>query len=449
MRAAWPFALCLLGAIPFAIHAADPTPPSPDFSSLIAMAVCQYTLDTRLSAIDAIGAIGASSSQGNSAVYSLQQVLNGIPFPSPDSSFDANCCTDLRPGVTPSAQFAPENSSVPPGPAPAPALAPARAPAPAPSDQNSSRRLDSGSNHPVTRATPPWVRTPGQGTHSQIQAHPLSLRPRRRFTFSSLHRSRAVVVPVAFSKTTQTNSGQSATSCTGCQPDATRSPLPVSPEEYVQILDHAVNAFAKAGGFAVKAIPLIVSYKGLDPDLDADIDAAVAVIEQRWTSANAPGGSSVAALPQWTSTQLTLGYVNQGIGIVACAPPNFTPTALTINLGTNYVAPSTGPILEFTLGGAASGTLPRQIISLTSTSWDSTHNVLTITGSDLTTFTNNLMNSIKDQFGIRQGADAPPASFAVSAAVIDPTNAKPLTLSNTLSVSLVRVPAPPPYAVGP
>jgi hypothetical protein len=165
---------------------------------------------------------------------------------------------------------------------------------------------------------------------------------------------------------------------------------------------------------------------------------------------SASSGSSGGALPQWTSMQATLGYVNKGIGIVACDPPSFTPTSLSINLGADYVAPSNNAVtVTFNLSGGASGPLAAQTFALTPTSWDSAHNVLTIAGSDLATFTSNLMNAIQYQFGVRQGTPAPPASFTVGASVTDLNNPTPFKLTNTLTVNLVRVFVPPQFPVGP
>jgi hypothetical protein len=169
-------------------------------------------------------------------------------------------------------------------------------------------------------------------------------------------------------------------------------------------------------------------------------------------SASASAGApSVGALPQWTTAQASIGYVNKGIGIAACDPPSFTPNLLKISLGTNYVTPSDGTVtLAFTLGGGATGTLPAQAIALTAASWDSTKDVLTITGSDLTTLTNNLINAIQYQFGARQGTPAPPVSFTLGANVTDFNNPAPgFNLTNTLSVSLVRVPVPAHFPVAP
>jgi hypothetical protein len=98
--------------------------------------------------------------------------------------------------------------------------------------------------------------------------------------------------------------------------------------------------------------------------------------------------------------------------------------------------------LAFALGNGAKGKLPPQAIALNSASWDPTANVLTITGSDLTTLTNNIMSVIQNQFGARQGTPAPPASFTLSAKVTDANNPTGFSLIGSLPVSLVQVPAP-------
>jgi hypothetical protein len=162
------------------------------------------------------------------------------------------------------------------------------------------------------------------------------------------------------------------------------------------------------------------------------------------SSAGASTSAPAGVLPQWTSTQLTLGYVNKGVGIAACDPPSYSPSALAISLGPNYVNPTNNAVsLALTPGGGASGAVPAQTIALTASSWDPVKHVLTITGSDLATLATNLMTAIQYQFGARQGTTPPPQSFTLSASVTDVNNPSGITVNGSLTVNLVRVPVTP------
>ena len=156
----------------------------------------------------------------------------------------------------------------------------------------------------------------------------------------------------------------------------------------------------------------------------------------------------VVSQPQWTSTQLSLGYVAKGLGIAAADPPLYAPSSLTLNMGTQYQVPSDSTVtLTLTLGGAASGSVSPQKITIVPgtgstapTNYNTTTHVLTITGQDLTNLANNVFNVIQYEFGAVKPIGPSNTSFTMNATVSG-TGQPKLTIVNQLTVTLVSAAA--------
>ena len=156
----------------------------------------------------------------------------------------------------------------------------------------------------------------------------------------------------------------------------------------------------------------------------------------------------VVSQPQWTSTQLSLGYVAKGLGIAAADPPLYATSSLTLNMGTQYQVPSDSTVtLTLTLGGAASGSVSPQKITIVPgtgstapTNYNTTTHVLTITGQDLTNLANNVFNVIQYEFGAVKPIGPSNTSFTMNATVSG-TGQPKLTIVNQLTVTLVSAAA--------
>ena len=162
----------------------------------------------------------------------------------------------------------------------------------------------------------------------------------------------------------------------------------------------------------------------------------------------AAGKSPAVSQPQWTTTQLALGYVAKGIGIGAADTPSFTPNALTINLGASYQIPANSTAtLQCSLSGTANGAFAPLAVTIVPSSassggaastgnYNPTTHVLTITGQDLTNFANALFNVIQYQYGASKPTLPPNASFTVDTKVAGSGQAT-ISLVNQLTVNLI------------
>jgi hypothetical protein len=216
------------------------------------------------------------------------------------------------------------------------------------------------------------------------------------------------------------------------------------PKDYYFVDVQMATPYGSTSHMLIPAAHLTKTGSGTTGGASASTAAATTVLDVSTASSQ----SAKVSLPQWTTTQLTLGYVDKGIGIVACDPPSFTPNALTVNLGTNYQTPPDNTVsLAFSLDAPANGTLPAQPITLVQgtvgtpgVNWDPTNHVLTIAGQDLVNMTNNLMGVIQYQFGASRPAAPPLTHFTLETTATDFSNSSGFKLTNKLTVNLVQAP---------
>jgi hypothetical protein len=124
-------------------------------------------------------------------------------------------------------------------------------------------------------------------------------------------------------------------------------------------------------------------------------------------SGGSGSGSTTSSQAQWSTSAWTVGYVTKGTSIALSDPPNFAPTAITLNLGANYQVPSDGNVsLKMTVEGKTASALPAFTIAVkpvtagtTGGNYDAKTHTLTITGTDLNSLATDLFGAIASHFG--------------------------------------------------
>ncbi|HEV8066487.1 MAG TPA: hypothetical protein VGP76_02035 [Planctomycetaceae bacterium] len=168
------------------------------------------------------------------------------------------------------------------------------------------------------------------------------------------------------------------------------------------------------------------------------------------SAAQGANGSGSGAQPQWNTATLSANYVAKGSSLALSSPPDYVPTALTLNLGPNYQLPSDGNVsLKMTVRAKTSSMVPTVTIAAKPTTsgtaggnYDAKTHMLTISGADLNNLATNLFTVISTQFGASNPI-SPTNNSVTFDTTVSGTGQSDVKVANALTVTLLAAPPQP------
>jgi hypothetical protein len=310
------------------VQAGDCSPQKPPFDGLKKVAECPTsTLIARLTAIDLIGALapstGANADAAVGALKDIRQTLcpeSGSYTPRKSTNEQPCSCEPTLPCTSEPIVLTPI-STVPPAPSEAPQQVQKRKNTPPDSPDRPAEDQSKQNTRPLS--PPQGLRKPISEAVRPAPAMPTRKQPNETAPgappMPQPNAAMGAPLPATGPVTEPGVTPRSATGLGAATCTSTISPgVPQSPihrDECPLVLVHIASALTKAGAYAVRELPELAKFKGIDSFLDTEIDDATAKIAQALAQADNPppsgagtgGTTAVPVLQQYEDLCKTIG----------------------------------------------------------------------------------------------------------------------------------------------